>query len=79
MQPLPEYVMQLREDVRLLRLDTDRLRRAHQAKSSKAEQLENQLKEQAQQIVALEKENAHLKEELEQSTQNEAALSSGPL
>lgn len=67
MQPFPEYVMQLRNDVRLLRLDKDRLTRAHLTQKHKAEQLEKQLKEQAHRIDALEKENAQLKEELEQS------------
>ena len=67
MQAFPEYVMQLRNDVRLLRVETDRLRRAHQTQKQKAEQLEKQLKAQAQRIEALEQENAQLKEELEQS------------
>lgn len=68
MQPFPEYVMQLRTDVRLLRLDKDRLTRAHQTQKYKAEQLQEQLNEQAQRIKALEQENARLTRELEQVT-----------
>jgi transposase len=67
MQPFPEYVMQLRNDVRLLRVETDRLRRAHQTQKQKAERAEQRIKEQAQRIKDLERENARLKGELEQS------------
>ena len=59
--------MQLRNDVRLLRLDKDRLTRAHQAQKQKAERAEKRIKEQAQQIKELEQENERLKGELEQS------------
>ena len=65
MQPFPEYVMQLRKDVRLLRLDKDRLTRAHQTQKHKAEQLKEQLKEKEQRIQELEKENEQLKREME--------------
>ncbi|GAC1360058.1 MAG: IS66-like element ISH10B family transposase [Ktedonobacteraceae bacterium] len=68
MQAFPEYVMQLRNDVRLLRLDKDRLTRAHLTQKHKAEQLEKQLKEQARRIKELEQENEQLKGELEQSS-----------
>ncbi|MBF6607053.1 MAG: transposase [Chloroflexi bacterium] len=68
MQPFPEYVMQLRNDVRLLRLDKDRLTRAHFTQKCKAEQFQKQLKEQQRRIKVLEKENAQLKRELEQAT-----------
>jgi transposase len=64
MQPFPEYVMPLRNDVRLLRLDKDRLTRAQLSQKHKAERL----KEQEQRIKHLEKENAQLKRELEQSS-----------
>jgi len=67
MQPFPDYVQQLKKDVRLLRLDKDRLTRAHQTQKQKVEQLEKQLKEQAKRIKELEKENEHLKQEREQS------------
>ena len=67
MQPFPEYVMQLRNDVRLLRVETDRLRRAHQTQKQKAEHAEQRIKEQAQQIKELERENERLKRELEQA------------
>lgn len=60
--------MQLRNDVRLLRLDKERLTRAHQTQKHKAEQLQEQVKAQEQRIKALEKENAQLKEQLEQSS-----------
>ena len=65
MQPFPEYVMQLRKDVRLLRVDQERLTRAQQTQKHKAEHLQAQVKEQEQRIKALEKENAQLKEQLE--------------
>lgn len=68
MQPFPEYVMQLRNDVRLLRLDKDRLTRAHLTQKHKAEQFQEQLKDQAQRIKELEHENEQLKRELEQSS-----------
>ena len=68
MQRFPEYVMQLRNDVRLLRLDKDRLTRAHLTQKHKAEQLQEQLKEQARRIKDLEKENERLTRELEQSS-----------
>ena len=75
MPPLPEYVMQLRNDVRLLRLDKDRLTRFHQHQKEKAERLEKQLqeqakrlKEQAKRIKELEQENEQLKQEREQSS-----------
>lgn len=58
--------MQLRTDVRLLRLDKDRLRRAHQTQKQKAERAEQRVKEQAQRIKGLERENERLKRELEQ-------------
>ena len=67
MQAFPEYVMQLRNDVRLLRLDKDRLTRAHQTQKQKAERAEQQIKQQAQRIKELERENERLKRELEQS------------
>lgn len=67
MQAFPEYVMQLRNDVRLLRLDSDRLRRAHQTQKQKAERAEQKIKEQAQRIKDLERENERLKQELEQA------------
>lgn len=67
MQTFPEHVQQLRNDVRLLRLDKDRLTRAHQSQKEKAERLEKELKEQAKRIKELEKENEQLKEEREQS------------
>ena len=67
MQPFPDYVQQLKKDVRLLRIDKDRLTRAHQTQKQKVEQLEKQLKEQAKRIRELEKENEHLKQEREQS------------
>ena len=73
MQAFPEYVNQLRNDVRLLRVDKDRLTRAHQSQKEKAERLEKQLKEQAKRIKELEKENANLKEEREQSTKTKTA------
>jgi predicted RNase H-like nuclease (RuvC/YqgF family) len=53
--------MQLRNDVRLLRLDKDRLTRAHQSQKDKVERLERQLKEQAKRIKELERENEQLK------------------
>lgn len=68
MQAFPEYVMQLRTDVRLLRLDKDRLTRAHLTQKQKAERFQKQLKEQAQRIKELEKENEQLKRELEHSS-----------
>jgi transposase len=68
MQRFPEYVMQLRNDVRLLRLDKDRLTRAHQTQKHKAEQFQEQLKDQEQRMKELQKENEHLKGELEQVT-----------
>lgn len=68
MQAFPEYVMQLRKDVRLLRLDKDRLTRAHRAQKSKAEGFQKQLKEHERRIKELEEENAQLKGELEQVT-----------
>lgn len=68
MKPFPEFVMQLREDVRVLRLDKDRLTRAHLVQKTKAEQLAERLKEQEQRIKALVKENEQLKRELEQSS-----------
>ena len=68
MQPFPDYVQQLKKDVRLLRLDKDRLTRAHQTQKQKVEQLEKQLKEQAKRIKELEKENELLKQEQEQSS-----------
>ena len=78
MQPFPEYVMQLRKDVRLLRVDKERLTRAQQTQKHKAEHLQAQVKEQEQRIKALEKENAQLKEQLEQSNKtkkrNQVAL-----
>ena len=61
MQPFPEYVMQLRNDVRLLRVDKDRLTRAHLAQKQKAERFQTQLKAKEQRIKELEKENAKLK------------------
>jgi transposase len=67
MQKFPEYVMQLRNDVRLLRLDKDRLTRAHQSQKDKVQRLERQLKEQAQRIKELERENEQLKREREAS------------
>ncbi len=67
MQPFPDYVQQLKKDVRLLRVDKDRLTRAHQTQKQKVEQLEKQLKEQATRIKELEKENERLKQEREQS------------
>lgn len=67
MQAFPEYVMQLRKDVRLLRLDKDRLTRAHQTQKQKVERAEKRMKEQAQRIRELERENERLKRELEQS------------
>lgn len=67
MQAFPEYVLQLRNDVRLLRIDKDRLTRAHQTQKQKVERLEKQLKEQAQRIKELERENEQLKREREQS------------
>lgn len=67
MEAFPEYVMHLRNDVRLLRLDKDRLTRAHQTQKHKAERAEKQIKEQAQRIKELERENERLKRELEQS------------
>lgn len=76
MQAFPEYVMQLRNDVRLLRLDKDRLTRAHQTQKQKAERAEQQIKEQAQRIKELERENERLKQELEQAKKTRAALSS---
>ncbi|MDQ6662438.1 MAG: IS66 family transposase [Chloroflexota bacterium] len=60
--------MQLRTDVRLLRLDKARLTRAHLTQKQKAERLQKQLKEQAQRIKELEKENEQLKREIEQSS-----------
>ena len=68
MNSLPAYMTQLREEVRLLRIDKARLTRAHQAQKSKAEQFEKQLKEQAKRLKELEQENERLKEQLEQST-----------
>jgi len=68
MQAFPEYVQQLKKDVRLLRVDKDRLTRAHQTQKQKSEQLEKQLKEQAKRIRELEKENEQLKQEREQSS-----------
>lgn len=68
MQPFPEYVMQLRKDVRLLRLDTDRLTRVHLVQKQKAERLQEQLKDKERRIKELEKENERLKRELEQSS-----------
>ena len=72
MEAFPEYVMQLRNDARLLRLDKDRLTRAHQTQKQKVERAEKRIKEQAQRIKELERENERLKRELEQSkkTQN---------
>ena len=67
MQAFPEYVLQLRNDVRLLRLDKDRLTRAHQTQKQKVERLEKQLHEQAQRIKELERENERLKREQEQA------------
>jgi transposase len=67
MQAFPEYVMQLRTDVRLLRLDKDRLTRAHQTQKQNVERAEQRIKEQAQRIKELERENERLKRELEQS------------
>ncbi len=67
MQPFPDDVQHLRNDVRLLRIDKDRLTRAHQTQKEKVERLEKQLKEQAKRIKELEKENERLKEEREQS------------
>lgn len=67
MQTFPDYVQQVKKDVRLLRVDKDRLTRAHQTQKQKVEQLEKQLKEQATRIKELEKENEHLKQEREQS------------
>ena len=68
MQAFPEYVQQLKKDVRLLRLDKDRLTRAHQTQKQKVEQLEKQLKEQAKRIKELERENERLKREQDQSS-----------
>jgi hypothetical protein len=80
MQAFPEYVMQVRTDVRLLRLDKDRLTRAHQSQKDKAERLERQLKEQAQRIKELERENEQLKRERERSpTRPRSALKSRSL
>jgi transposase len=70
MQPFPEYVMQLRKDVRLLRLDKDRLTRAHLTQKHKAEQLQEQLKAKEHRINELEHENERLKRELEQSSKS---------
>ena len=63
--------MQLRKDVRLLRLDKDRLTRAHQSQKHKAERFQEQLKEQEQRIKALEQENEQLRRELEQSSKTQ--------
>jgi transposase len=68
MQAFPEYVMQLRNDVRLLRLDKDRLTRARVSQMEKVERLEKQVKEQAKRIKELERENERLKREQEQSS-----------
>ncbi len=68
MQPFPEYVQQLRKDVRLLRLDSDRLTRAHRTQKEKAERFQEQLKDKERRIKELEKENERLKRELEQSS-----------
>lgn len=68
MQPFPEYVLQLRNDARLLRLDKDRLTRAHCTQKQKAERLQEQLKDKDQRIKELEKENERLKRELEQAS-----------
>ncbi len=67
MQAFSEYVMQLRNDVRLLRLDKDRLTRAHQSQKQTAERLAKRVKEQAQRIKELERENEQLKRERKQS------------
>jgi transposase len=61
----PQYVMQLRNDVRLLRLDKDRYLRAHAAQKQKAEDFKEQLKEKDKRIRELEKENERLKKEIE--------------
>ena len=68
MQAFPDYVQQLKKDVRLLRLDKDRLTRAHQTQKQKVEQLEKQLREQTKRIKELERENERLKREQEQSS-----------
>src|SRR5690242_14336453 len=75
MQPLPDYVMQLRKEVRLLRVEQDRLRRAHQSQKQKAEQLqaqvkeqERRIKEQERQLKELSRENEQLKAQVEQSS-----------
>ena len=68
MQPFPDYVQQLRKDVRLLRLESDRLTRAHRTQKEKAERLQEQLKDKERRIKALEQENERLKRELEQSS-----------
>ncbi len=68
MQAFPDYVQQLRHDVRLLRIDKDRLTRAHQTQKQTAERLAKRVKEQAKRIKELERENAQLKREREQSS-----------
>lgn len=68
MQAFPEYVNQLRADVRVLRIDKERLTRAHQSQKQKVERLETQIKEQAKRIKELERENERLKGEQEQAS-----------
>ena len=55
MQPFPEYVLQLRKDVRLLRVDKDRLTRAHRTQKQKAERFQEQLQDKEHRIKELEK------------------------
>ena len=68
MQAFPDYVQQLRKDVRVLRIDKDRLTRAHQTQKQTAERLAKRVKEQAKRIKELERENEQLKREREQSS-----------
>ncbi len=60
--------MQLRNEVRLLRLDKDRLTHAHHTQKQTAERFAKRVKEQAKRIKELERENEQLKQEREQSS-----------
>lgn len=68
MLQLPAYVEDLRKEVRLLRVYTAQLKRAHSSQKDKAKTLEEIVKEKDKRIHELEKENEQLKQEIEKIT-----------